>query len=210
MDILQKLSEEFHLKRNQVENTVQLIDDGNTIPFIARYRKEVTGSLDDQLLRELFDRLNYLRGLEKRKQEIIDSITEQELMTEELSAAIAAAQTLAEIEDIYRPYKPKRKTRASVARARGLQPLAELIFAQKNEVVPLEAAADFVSEDNEILTAEDALQGAMDIIAEDISDDAELRKNCAPICFVPEKLLQKLPIPNRNRCIPCIMSFLSR
>ena len=111
MDILQKLSEEFHLKRNQVENTVQLSDDGNTIPFIARYRKEVTGSLDDQLLRELFDRLNYLRGLEKRKQEIIDSITEQELMTEELSAAIAAAQTLAEIEDIYRPYKPKRELR---------------------------------------------------------------------------------------------------
>ena len=172
MDILQKLSEEFHLKRGQVENTVQLIDDGNTIPFIARYRKEATGSLDDQILRELFDRLNYLRGLEKRKQEIIDSITEQEQMTDELAAAIAAAQTLAEIEDIYRPYKPKRKTRASVARARGLQPLAELIFAQKNDVIPLEEAVGFVSEENEIPTPEDALQGAMDIIAEDISDDA--------------------------------------
>ena len=198
MDILQKLSEEFHLKRNQVENTVQLIDDGNTIPFIARYRKEVTGSLDDQLLRELFDRLNYLRGLEKRKQEIIDSITEQELMTEELSAAIAAAQTLAEIEDIYRPYKPKRKTRASVARARGLQPLAELIFAQKNEVVPLEAAADFVSEDNEILTAEDALQGAMDIIAEDISDDAELRKKLRAYLFRTGKIVTKAADPEQE------------
>lgn len=198
MDILQKLSEEFHLKRNQVENTVQLIDDGNTIPFIARYRKEVTGSLDDQLLRELFDRLNYLRGLEKRKQEIIDSITEQELMTEELSAAIAAAQTLAEIEDIYRPYKPKRKTRASVARARGLQPLAELIFAQKNEVVPLEAAADFVSEDNEILTAGDALQGAMDIIAEDISDDAELRKKLRAYLFRTGKIVTKAADPEQE------------
>lgn len=198
MDILQKLSEEFHLKRNQVENTVQLIDDGNTIPFIARYRKEVTGSLDDQLLRELFDRLNYLRGLEKRKQEIIDSITEQELMTEELSAAIAAAQTLAEIEDIYRPYKPKRKTRASVARARGLQPLAELIFAQKNEVVPLEAAADFVSEENEILTAEDALQGAMDIIAEDISDDAELRKKLRAYLFRTGKIVTKAADPEQE------------
>ena len=198
MEILQKLSEEFHLKRNQVENTVQLIDDGNTIPFIARYRKEVTGSLDDQLLRELFDRLNYLRGLEKRKQEIIDSITEQELMTEELSAAIAAAQTLAEIEDIYRPYKPKRKTRASVARARGLQPLAELIFAQKNEVVPLEAAADFVSEDNEILTAEDALQGAMDIIAEDISDDAELRKKLRAYLFRTGKIVTKAADPEQE------------
>ena len=198
MDILQKLSEEFHLKRNQVENTVQLIDDGNTIPFIARYRKEVTGSLDDQLLRELFDRLNYLRGLEKRKQEIIDSITEQELMTEELSAAIAAAQTLAEIEDIYRPYKPKRKTRASVARARGLQPLAELIFAQKNEVLPLEAAADFVSEDNEILTAEDALQGAMDILAEDISDDAELRKKLRAYLFRTGKIVTKAADPEQE------------
>lgn len=198
MDILQKLSEEFHLKRGQVENTVQLIDDGNTIPFIARYRKEVTGSLDDQLLRELFDRLNYLRGLEKRKQEIIDSITEQELMTEELAAAIAAAQTLAEIEDIYRPYKPKRKTRASVARARGLQPLAELIFAQKNEVVPLEAVAGFVSEENEILTAEDALQGAMDIIAEDISDDAELRKKLRAYLFRTGKIVTKAADPEQE------------
>lgn len=198
MDILQKLSEEFHLKWGQVENTVQLIDDGNTIPFIARYRKEVTGSLDDQLLRELFDRLNYLRGLEKRKQEIIDSITEQELMTEELAAAIAAAQILAEIEDIYRPYKPKRKTRASVARARGLQPLAELIFAQQNEVVPLEAASGFVSEENEILTAEDALQGAMDIIAEDISDDAELRKKLRAYLFRTGKIVTKAADPEQE------------
>lgn len=198
MDILQKLSEEFHLKRGQVENTVQLIDDGNTIPFIARYRKEVTGSLDDQLLRELFDRLNYLRGLEKRKQEIVDSITEQGFMTEELAAAIAAAQTLAEIEDIYRPYKPKRKTRASVARARGLQPLAELIFAQKNEVVPSEVAVDFISEENEILTAEDALQGAMDIIAEDISDDAELRKKLRAYLFRTGTVVTKAVDPEQE------------
>ena len=144
MDILQKLTEEFHLKPFQVENAVGLIDDGNTIPFIARYRKEATGSLDDQVLRELFDRLGYLRNLEKRKEEITGSIEEQGMLTEELAAAISAAQTLAEAEDIYRPYRPKRKTRASVARAKGLQPLADLIMAQKNGVIPLDEAAAYV------------------------------------------------------------------
>lgn len=195
MDILQKLTEEFHLKPFQVENTVQLIDDGNTIPFIARYRKEATGSLDDQVLRELNDRLSYLRGLEKRKEEILSSIEEQGMLTDELSAAIAAAQTLAEAEDLYRPYKPKRKTRASVARARGLQPLAELIFAQQDGVVPLEAAADYISEENELPTAEEALQGALDIIAEDLSDDAGLRKTLRAYLFRTGRIVTRAADP---------------
>lgn len=195
MDILQKLIEEFHLKPFQVENTVALIDAGNTIPFIARYRKEATGSLDDQVLRELNDRLSYLRGLEKRKQEILSSIEEQGMLTDELNAAIAAAQTLAEAEDLYRPYKPKRKTRASVARSRGLQPLAELIFMQQNGVVPLDAAADFVSEENDVPTAEDALQGALDIIAEDLSDDAGLRKALRAFLFRTGRIVTKAADP---------------
>ena len=195
MDILQKLTEEFHLKPFQVENTVQLIDDGNTIPFIARYRKEATGSLDDQVLRELSDRLAYLRGLEKRKQEILSSIEEQGLLTDELSAAIATAQTLAEAEDLYRPYKPKRKTRASVARAHGLQPLAELIFSQQDGIIPLQAAADYISEENEVPTAEEALQGALDIIAEDLSDDAGLRKALRTYLFRTGRIVTKAADP---------------
>lgn len=174
MDILLKLTDEFHLRKEQVDATVKLIDDGNTIPFIARYRKEVTGSLDDQVLRELFDRLNYLRGLEKRKEEIISSIDGQGKLTQELSLAIEKATTLAEIEDIYRPYKQKRKTRASVARERGLEPLAVIVLAQKNETVPLEEAKAFITED--VPTEIDALNGAMDIVAEDIADRADLRK----------------------------------
>lgn len=191
MDILQKLTEEFHLKPFQVENAVGLIDDGNTIPFIARYRKEATGSLDDQVLRELFERLNYLRNLEKRKEEISASIEEQGAMTPELSESISAAQTLAEIEDIYRPYKPKRKTRASVARARGLQPLAELIAMQRDGVIPLEEAVAYINEENELSTAEDALQGALDIIAEDISDNAQLRKKLRAYLYRTGKLVTK-------------------
>jgi len=130
MSIIQILAKEFKLKENHVSNIVELIDGGNTIPFIARYRKELTGSCDDQVLRELNDRLAYLRNLEKRKEEIIASITEQEKMTDELANNIAAAETLAKLEDIYRPYKQKRRTRASVAKERGLEPLADLIFAQ--------------------------------------------------------------------------------
>lgn len=177
MNINQKLAEEFHLQLWQIDNTVQLIDEGNTIPFIARYRKEAHGTLDDQVLREINERLEYLRNLEKRKEEVISSIEAQEKMTDEIAAALSAASTLAEVEDIYRPYKPKRKTRASVARARGLEPLAQMIFAQETDcALPIEMAKDFVSEENEVPTPEDALQGAMDIIAEDLSDDANIRR----------------------------------
>lgn len=130
MDINKTLAEEFKLRQEQIDNTVALLDDDKTIPFIARYRKELTGSLDDQVLREIADRLTYLRNLEKRKGEIISSITEQEKMTDEIMSAIENAKTLVEVEDIYRPFKPKRKTRASVAREKGLEPLAELILTQ--------------------------------------------------------------------------------
>lgn len=177
MDIISQLTEEFHLKRWQIENTVSLIDEGNTIPFIARYRKEAHGTLDDQILREINDRLEYLRGLEKRKDEVIASIEKLGVMTDEISAALSKAVTLAEVEDIYRPYKPKRKTRASVARARGLEPLAQKIFTQETDCpYPIEMAEEFINEENEVPTAEAALQGAMDIISEDLSDDANIRR----------------------------------
>lgn len=177
MDINAKLASEFSLRPAQVEATVKLIDEGNTIPFIARYRKEVTGSLDDQLLRELNDRLNYLRNLEKRKEEVTASITEQEKMTEEIQKAIDNAVTLAEVEDIYRPFKPKRKTRASIAREKGLEPLADFIFEQDMNADPYAKAQEFINEEKGVNTVEDAIAGASDIIAENISDDAALRKS---------------------------------
>lgn len=177
MDINAKLASEFSLRPAQVEATVKLIDEGNTIPFIARYRKEITGSLDDQLLRELNDRLNYLRNLEKRKEEVTASITEQEKMTEEIQKAIDNAVTLAEVEDIYRPFKPKRKTRASVAREKGLEPLADFIFEQDMKADPYAKAQEFINEEKGVNTVEDAIAGASDIIAENISDDAALRKS---------------------------------
>ena len=175
MDIVKQLETEFSLKPWQVENTVSLIDDGNTIPFIARYRKEATGSLDDQLLRELSDRLNYLRNLEEQKEKVVASITEQELMTDEILASIDAAKTMTELEDIYRPFRPKRKTRASVAKAKGLGGLADEIFAQEvNSPAPEVLAEKYLSD--EVETIEDALQGARDIIAESVSDDPKGRK----------------------------------
>lgn len=176
MNINQTLAAEFKLRQEQIDNTVSLIDDGKTIPFIARYRKELTGSLDDQLLREIFDRLTYLRNLEKRKQEISDAITAQDKMTDEIAAAISKAATLVEVEDIYRPFKPKRKTRASVARERGLETLSALVAMQDPMTDPQAEAAKFIDEEKGVPDADAALQGAMDIIAEDISDDAELRK----------------------------------
>ena len=176
MDIASVLSKEFNIRLDYVNNIINLIDEGCTIPFIARYRKELTGSCDDQVLRELNDRLVYLRNLEKRKQEISKSITEQEKMTDELQAQIDAAKTLTEVEDIYRPYKPKRKTRASMAIAKGLKPLADLIFAQDIHESVEELAKDYVDEEKGVKDVESALQGAKDIIAEYMSDDSEIRK----------------------------------
>lgn len=175
MDITLKLTQEFSLKAWQVENVIKLIDDGNTIPFIARYRKEATGSLDDQLLRNLYDRLTYLRNMEKQKEKIIASIEAQELMTDEIKASIENAATLTELEDIYRPFRPKRKTRASVAKAKGLQGLADTIYAQEmNGKSPLELAENYLND--EVETVQDAIDGARDIIAEMISDDPAGRK----------------------------------
>lgn len=175
MDLIKTLATEFSVKEEYVGNIITLIDEGNTIPFIARYRKEQTGSMDDQVLRELDERLSYLRGLEKRKEEVRSSIEAQGALTEEITAALAAAATLAAVEDIYRPYKPKRRTRASIAKEKGLEPLAKLIFAQKVARPALEEAAAYISEEKGVACAEDALAGALDIIAEAVSDDASLR-----------------------------------
>ena len=177
MDIIKTLTTEFSLQSWQVENTVKLIDEGNTIPFIARYRKEAHGTLDDQVLRELSERLEYLRNLDKRREEVHASITALEKMTPEIEAALDKAVTLAEIEDIYRPYRPKRRTRASVAREKGLEPLADEIYAQKADSAdPLTLAQAFIDPEKGVETAEDALAGAMDIIAENISDEANIRR----------------------------------
>ena len=177
MDIIKVLKEEFKLKDFQVENTVQLIDEGNTIPFIARYRKEKTGSLDDQTIRELNDRLVYLRNMDEQREKIIATIDEQGALTDELKTAIENVATLTELEDIYRPYRPKRKTRASVAKEKGLKPLADFIYnADCNEQKVNEKASEFINEEKGVNSIEDALQGASDIIAENISDDADIRK----------------------------------
>jgi len=177
MDIIQQLTAQFNLQTWQVENTVKLIDEGNTIPFIARYRKEAHGTLDDQVIRELSERLEYLRNLEKRREEVRSSIEAQEKLTDEIVQALAKAATLAEIEDIYRPFRPKRKTRASVAKEKGLEPLANEIFEQKSDSPsPIELAASYIDTEKGVETAEDALKGAMDIIAENISDDADIRR----------------------------------
>ncbi len=169
-----------------------------TIPFIARYRKELTGSLDDQILRELYDRLMYLRNLEKRKEEVANSITEQEKMTPEIEAAISAAMTLVEVEDIYRPFKPKRRTRASIAREKGLEPLAELILAQDNSTDPQKEAESFISEEKEVADAQAAIQGAMDIIAEDISDDADIRKKLRALAGEKGEMVSKAADPEEE------------
>ena len=183
MDLIKQLCEEFSLKTHQVENTIKLIDEGNTIPFIARYRKEVTGSLDDQILRELYDRLNYLRNLDETREKILKSIEEQGALTEELAKAVAEAKTLTELDDIYRPFKKKKKTRASVAKEKGLLPLADIIYAQEDiGNPPEEAASEFINTELGVETVEDAIQGAMDIIAEKISDDADIRKRMRFVC----------------------------
>lgn len=174
MNITEKLTQEFNLKPDHAENVVKLLDEGNTIPFIARYRKEMTGGIDDQLLRQFADRYEYLTNLEKRKGEVYAAIEEQGKMTDEVAAAIAACTTMTEIEDVYRPYKQKKKTRASVAIEKGLQPLAEFILAQEGD--PVAEAEKYINPEKGVDSAEQALQGAKDVIAEIVSDNAELRK----------------------------------
>ena len=181
--IEQIIAEELNIKVQQVENTIKLIDEGNTIPFIARYRKEVTGGLSDEVLRTFGERLNYLRNLEKRKEEVTNSIEEQGKLTEEIVKDLENAITLAEVEDIYRPYKQKKKTRATVAKAKGLEPLAEIILAQEETKNIQEIAAEYISEEKEVKTVEEAIQGALDIIAEIISDNPEYRKLIKQIVY---------------------------
>ena len=176
MDILKKLQEEFNIKATQAENTVKLLDEGNTVPFIARYRKELTGALDDQIIRQLSERLTALRHLEEKREQIRNTIDEQGNLTEELAAKLDAAETQTELEDLYRPFRPKRRTRASIAKEKGLQALADTIWGQKLSAPLAELAAAFVDAEKGVDSAEDAIQGAMDILAEQISDDAELRK----------------------------------
>ncbi|MBO4293168.1 MAG: RNA-binding transcriptional accessory protein [Clostridia bacterium] len=192
--IIKTIAEELSIKPTQVEATIKLIDEGNTIPFIARYRKEVTGGLSDEILRDLADRLNYLRNLEQRKQEVINSIEEQGKLTDEILQSVAIAKTLAEVEDIYRPYKQKKKTRATVAKAKGLEPLADIIVSQEEKKDIFEIAKDFINvdklsdedkknKDKVVNTAEEAVQGALDIIAENISDNAKYRKEIKRLCY---------------------------
>ena len=192
--IIKTIAEELGIKEKQVENAIKLIDEGNTIPFIARYRKEVTGGLSDEILRDLGERLSYLRNLEQRKEEVVKSIDEQGKLTDEILQAVAIAKTLAEVEDIYRPYKQKKKTRATVAKAKGLEPLANIILEQKETKDIKEIAKEYVNvdklseedkknKDKVVKSVEDAISGALDIIAEMISDEPKYRKQIKKICY---------------------------
>ena len=207
--IINTIAEELNIKPKQVEATIKLIDEGNTIPFIARYRKEVTGGLSDEILRDLGERLNYLRNLEQRKEEVVKSIDEQGKLTDEILQAIAVCKTLAEVEDIYRPYKQKKKTRATVAKAKGLEPLAMIIMEQKETKPILEIAKEYVNietlseedkknKDKVIASPEDAVQGALDIIAEDISDNSKYRKQIKRICYREATIQTKAAKPEEK------------
>ena len=191
MNILQTIANELNIKEQQVENTVKLIDDGNTIPFIARYRKEVTGNLSDEILRDLGERLNYLRNLESRKEEVSRLIEEQGKLTEELKQDIEKAVTLSELEDIYRPYKQKKKTRATVAKAKGLEPLATIIYMQSEKKDIYEIAKEYINEEKQVNSVDEAINGALDIIAENVSDNAEYRKRIKKLCFREAVIISK-------------------
>ena len=207
--IINTIAEELNIKPKQVEATIKLIDEGNTIPFIARYRKEVTGGLSDEILRDLGERLNYLRNLEQRKEEVVKSIDEQGKLTDEILQAIAICKTLAEVEDIYRPYKQKKKTRATVAKAKGLEPLANIIIEQTEAKPILEIAKEYVNidtlseedkknKDKVVEIPEDAVQGALDIIAEDISDNSKYRKQIKRICYREATIQTKAAKPEEK------------
>ena len=185
MDIIRKLAEELQIRPGQAQAAVKLIDEGNTIPFISRYRKEATGALNDEVLRNLYERLNYLRNLEEKKEQVISSIEEQGKLTDALKQQILAAETLVAVDDLYRPYRPKRRTRATIAKERGLEPLANVLLLQQLDHPALEEAAGYISEEKGVATAEDALQGAMDIVAEAIADEADYRS------YIREKTMKK-------------------
>lgn len=185
MEYSKALSQQFNIKEEFAQNVINLLDEGNTIPFIARYRKESHGSMDDQLLREFSERLEYLRSLDKRREEVFSLIDSQEKMTDKISNALQNAETLSEIEDIYRPFRPKRKTRASIAKEKGLEPLANYILEQKDtKAYPIDLAQEYINEEKGVACAEDALQGALDIIAEAVSDNAEIRKRARNLVWL--------------------------
>lgn len=198
MDIIAKITEELQVKKWQVEAAVGLIDEGNTIPFISRYRKEVTGSLNDEQLRNLDERLTYLRGLEERKASVLASIEEQGKLTDELKAKIEAAQTLVLVEDLYRPYKQKKKTRASVAKERGLEPLAEYIWAQNAEAPVEQEAEKYIDAEKEVADVAAAIAGAKDILAERISDEADYRTYIRQATFEEGRLTSKVKEKDAN------------
>ncbi len=209
MNITEELSQELNIKVSQVDATIKLIDEGNTIPFIARYRKEVTGGLSDETLRDLGERLNYLRNLEARKTEVTNSIEEQGKMTDEIKEAISIAKTLAEVEDIYRPYKQKKRTRATIAKEKGLEPLANIIYKQKETRPIEEIAKEFITStvdnvetdpknDKKVVDISDAISGALDIIAENISDNADYRKNIKRICYRDGVIVTKASKPDEK------------
>lgn len=215
MDILKKLTEEFPIREDRAQNIIQLIDEGNTIPFIARYRKEMTGSCDDQVLREFNDRLTYLRNLEQRKAEVAKSITEQEKMTEEIQKALDAAVTLTEVEDIYRPYKQKKKTRASVAIERGLQPLADFILAQYPNADVKAEAEKYIDEDKGVPTTDAALQAQRYHCGNRFRRCERAQKGCA-ICLcatarsLPNSSIRIKKIPRPTKCMPITASLWRR
>jgi len=196
--IAEKIASELGVKTYQVENTIKLVDDGNTIPFIARYRKEATGGLSDEILRELGDRLTYLRNLENRKEEVKNSIDSQGKLTEEIVLQIQNAETLAEVEDIYRPYKQKKRTRATIAKEKGLEPLAMIIYMQQEKKDILEVAKEYINEEKEVLSEEDAIKGALDIIAEMVSDEAEYRKEIKRLCYFKGMIETKAVKPDEK------------
>ncbi len=181
--IFKKIAEELNIRETQVEATVKLIDDGNTIPFIARYRKEVTGNLSDETLRELDERLKYLRNLEARKEEIIRLIDEQGKLTDELTIKIASTMILSELEDIYRPFRPKKRTKATIAKEKGLEPLSQIIYLQMEKRSIYEIAKEYINEEKGVSNEDEAIAGALDIIAENIADDADYRKKIKSFCF---------------------------
>ena len=195
--IVEILAQELGQKQQYVENVVNLIDEGNTIPFIARYRKEMHGAMDDTTLRNLETRLTYLRNLQQRRDEVKKSIENQGKLTQELSEAIDAAATMTEVEDLYRPYKQKRRTRGSIAREKGLDPLAQAIFAQDGQDIQ-ELAKDFINEEKGVATAEEAIAGALDIIAENLSDDADIRKALRELCSRRGSLVSKAADPEAD------------
>ena len=198
MDINQKITEELGVKKWQVDAAVRLIDEGNTIPFIARYRKEATGTLDDEQLRKLYERLNYLRGLEEKKEQVLSSIEEQGKLTPELKQQILAAETLVVVEDLYRPYRPKRRTRATIAKEKGLEPLAAAITWQKMAEPVEEAAKQYVSEEKGVATVEEAIAGARDIIAEFISDKANYRSFIRNVTMKKGTLISQAKDPDQE------------